>query len=94
MRLSEYEKTAIREVIHSFDPESKIYLFGSRADDRKKGGDIDLLLISKKITNRDKRRIRLGLYDRMGEQKIDIIISDTEESSPFVRIAHEEGVLL
>jgi predicted nucleotidyltransferase len=51
MRLTEGEVSAIKESVHLFDPDAKIYLFGSRADDMKKGGDIDLIIISKRITS-------------------------------------------
>ena len=43
MRLNAKEQSAIKGVLSKFDPEGKVYLFGSRADDEKRGGDIDLL---------------------------------------------------
>lgn len=42
MRLSEIEQQLIRHVLHKTDAQGCIYLFGSRMDDRVKGGDIDL----------------------------------------------------
>ena len=75
------------------DPKAAIYLFGSRVDDSKKGGDIDLLVLSGLLGFSDKRRIKVRLYELMGEQKIDLIITD-DTSKPFVQIALEEGVLL
>lgn len=47
MRLAEYEKTSIRKSFEEFFEEGHIYLFGSRVDDTKRGGDIDLLLGSR-----------------------------------------------
>lgn len=93
MRLKETEITTIKESINKFDREAKVYLFGSRVYDDKKGGDIDLLILSNKIGNKEKRKIRSMLCDSLGEQKIDIIIADNI-SKPFVRIAYEEGVKL
>ena len=46
MRLSEKEKSAILETIREEDPTDEGYLFGSRADDTQRGGDIDLLIRS------------------------------------------------
>ncbi|MFC1596112.1 nucleotidyltransferase domain-containing protein [Candidatus Margulisiibacteriota bacterium] len=93
MRLKDREVTAIKNIILSRDREAKIYLFGSRTDDDKKGGDIDLLIISDKITAPDKRKIKLNLYDQIGEQKIDLLL-EKDLSKSFVKVAINEGVLL
>jgi len=93
MRLTEFEVDAIKECIYQFDPGSKIILFGSRVDDTKKGGDIDLLVLSEKITKSERRRIKINLYDRIGEQKIDMIITP-EITSAFHRIAISDGLQL
>lgn len=94
MRLSEYEIKSIKESVAHFDPNALIYLFGSRADDSKKGGDIDLLILSEKLTSKEKRMIKLDLYDKIGEQKIDIVISKTGVESPFVKLAINGGVII
>ena len=70
-----------------------IYLFGSRVDDQKKGGDIDLLILSQTLMPSDKRAIRGELWQSIGEQKIDLVIAH-DTSEPFVRIALETGVRL
>jgi predicted nucleotidyltransferase len=93
MRITAAERTYIKNVFLELDPEALVYLFGSRADDSKKGGDIDLLVLSNKITENERRKIKLRLYDGLGEQKIDLIIAE-DTSLPFVRIALESGVLL
>ena len=47
MRLKENEIKIIKSVIEEiFGDETKIYIFGSRLDDTKRGGDIDLFLIT------------------------------------------------
>lgn len=93
MRLSQYEIRSIKDVVYSFDSNARIYLFGSRVYDDKRGGDIDLLILSNKLTSKDTRKARLALYDKIGEQKIDVVIAQ-DLSKPFTRIAVEEGVLL
>ena len=93
MRITEIEKETICLSIHEKDSEAKIYLFGSRADDSKKGGDIDLLIISQKITDKDVRKIRWNIIDKIGEQKIDIVLVN-DISKPFTKIAINEGILL
>lgn len=93
MRLSLDQQTSIKKVINNFDSDAKIYLFGSRVDPSKRGGDIDLLVISKTITEKNRREIKLKFYDELGEQKIDLIIADNT-SKPFIKIALEQGILL
>lgn len=79
----------------SIVPEALIYLFGSRVDDHKKGGDIDIMVLSNKGLNwKDKARIRWNFCKRFGEQKLDIISFTFEEESPFKQIVLSEGVRL
>lgn len=93
MRLNEYEIKSIKESVKQFDNNARIYLFGSRVDDNKKGGDIDLLIFSDKLTQKDAIKIKNSLWDKIGEQKIDIlIVKDTFH--PFTRIALKESVRL
>jgi len=93
MRITENEKNVICNAVNIQDTDAKIYLFGSRADDSKKGGDIDLLIISQKLTQKDIRKIRRNIIDKIGEQKIDIILAKNSQK-PFTKIAANEGILL
>jgi predicted nucleotidyltransferase len=93
IRLNESEIKIIKDTIKGFDKNARVYLFGSRTEGDKKGGDIDLLIMSDKLTGDDKSRIKLKLFDKIGEQKIDIIIAG-DKAKPFVRIAMDKGVLL
>lgn len=93
MRLSEFERQAILSAITKLDSQAQVYLFGSRVHPEKRGGDIDLLVMSKILGEKDKRTIRWAICDQIGEQKIDLVIAQ-DTSSPFVRIALTEGVKL
>ena len=93
LRLSEAELSAIRHVVYQADPDARIWLFGSRADDNAKGGDIDLLILSKTLSLKDKRQLKLALYQCIGEQKIDLVIA-ADNTDPFTRIALAEGIRL
>lgn len=93
MRLAKFEIDAIKQSVLGLDPKAKIFLFGSRADDAKKGGDIDLLILSSRLSPADKFKIKVSLFKRLEEQKIDITIAaDTQR--PFVRLALRHGVPL
>jgi predicted nucleotidyltransferase len=93
MRLSEKEKQIIVTAVLSFDPDASIYLFGSRVNDKKRGGDIDLLVLSNKLTYVDKIRIKKYIFSQMDEQKIDIVISSDQYDS-FTKMVKDESVLL
>ena len=93
MRISDKEKSVILEAVRRLDPDADIYLFGSRTDDLKKGGDIDILIFSERLTFEDKLRIKAWLFEKIEEQKIDLVIA-TDNHDPFVRMALDQGVRL
>jgi len=95
MRLTELQKSIIIEAVKSTDPDAQLWLFGSRTDDSKKGGDIDIAVLSEKI-NRDSMlviQVQRYICDGIGEQKIDIVTS-SEGKEAFFRLAVEEGIKL
>lgn len=94
MRLSIGEMNNFRSSTYDIDPDAKLYLFGSRVDDSKKGGDIDLLIISAKISRKDVRTIRLNFFDQFGEQKLDIVVDDGSLKTAFVKMIFEKAILL
>lgn len=78
MRLTMFEITTIqRSAKKIFGDAVKVYLFGSRVDAGKKGGDIDLYLIPENKDNLYEKKIKfLSALDRtLGEQKIDVVIA-------------------
>ena len=95
MRLTRREQKIITEAIHALDQEAQIYLFGSRVDDRSKGGDIDLLVISHNLEFADVLKLRRTILDQIGWQQLDLIIKKHSElKEPFVVEAIETGVKL
>ena len=96
MRLSEREKTAICAAILSLDPQAKTYLYGSRANDNLKGGDIDLIVLSESLTFSDKLSILVQIKQVLGEQKIDLSISSQGKlaANPFISEALKNAVEL
>ena len=94
MRLSAKEIKVLKDTLKSMSDEAKIYLFGSRVDDAKKGGDIDLLVVSNKLTKKDLRKLRIEFFKYFGEQKIDIVLDDGSFSEPFAWMIFKKAVLL
>jgi len=94
VRLSEKEVFTLKKSLFDLDEKASLYLFGSRVDDAKRGGDIDLLIVSKKITGRDIRKIRLDFFKKFGEQKIDIVLDNENNNDPFIQIIKKEAIQL
>lgn len=94
MRLQKNEIENLKQSTYQYDNQAKIYLFGSRVDDNKRGGDIDLLIISKKITRQEIRMIKFSFYDEFGEQQLDILLDDGALNDPFKRMIFKKAVQL
>jgi len=62
-------------------------------DDDAKGGDIDLLVLSKRINLMTKLDILAQLHQKLGERKIDIAVYP-DTTRPFPRMVMQEGVRL
>ena len=94
MRLSQFEiKNIIRINQSVFGSDVKVYLFGSRVDDNKKGGDIDLFIEYDGVDKFEKKIVFLSkLQDIIGEQKIDIIFSSASER--LIEVEGKKGVEL
>ncbi|MEW6095901.1 MAG: nucleotidyltransferase domain-containing protein [bacterium] len=76
-------------------PDAVVYLFGSRVDDKKKGGDIDIMILSdRKISWKEKAKIKWRYFEKFGEQKIDIVSSMFNENNPFKELVLQEGIRL
>ncbi len=102
MRLSQQEIDAIiSSIAPHIKTQAELRLFGSRIDDKARGGDIDLLLVIK--TNHD-RSVMLSakcgmladIKEKIGDQKIDLLIRFEREleSDPFLKIIFPQSVCL
>lgn len=103
MRLNDTEVLGILEAVERHMPEKKgeLRLYGSRVDDNKKGGDIDLLLIMpnlhlKQILVENKHVILGQIKNSIGERKIDLLICQKEDvqQDPFVGLIYPKSIIL
>ena len=94
MRLYQNQIDVLKETLKTLSGNAKLYLFGSRVDDTKRGGDIDLLVVSKELTKKDLRYLRIEFFKHFGEQKIDIILDNGEFKDPFTKHIFQKAVLL
>jgi predicted nucleotidyltransferase len=94
MRLADWEIEAIKKSAKEvFGEDVRVLLFGSRVYDDKKGGDIDLYVITGTPTFEKKSRFWILLQERFGEQKIDIVLSK-DKNRPIEKTALNEGIEL
>ena len=93
MRLQKTEIKILKESICEHDPDAEIYLFGSRANDQAKGGDIDILVLSRRLTFKDKMKIKTRIFKSLEDQLVHLVIA-RDTADPFTRVALQESVPL
>lgn len=80
----------------SFDifDSSNIWIFGSRADIKKRGGDIDIYLETDKHEDILQSKIVFlrEFEKKFGEQKVDLIVNNHTSSKPIFDRAKKEGI--
>ena len=87
MRLTSFEQQSIRDTVRQFLPDAMVYLYGSRVDDAKRGGDIDLMIVNPvPVSRKAVNDIRWRLWEILGEQKIDILGEQESNLSTFARM--------
>lgn len=101
MRLTEEQHTVIRSLVTEvFGARAEVWLFGSRVDDNKRGGDIDLLIETDQVDVNALTRAEISfltkLQMKLGEQKIDVLLDYPSRKThpPIFSIAKKTGVLL
>ncbi len=89
-------ESIIQSFTECFDENDHLWLFGSRVYPEKRGGDIDLYIEvehfdSKKVYDQNSQ-FWILLQDRLGEQKIDIVVRDPNQELLVYKVARQEGV--
>ncbi len=95
MRLSTKYVDVIKKYFKEFFNEGEVYLFGSRVDNSKKGGDIDLYLKPLDHTNLFEKKIKFlaRIKRELGDQKIDVVF-DIDKNRLIEREAMQWGIKL
>ena len=95
MRLTEREQKNIKEAFSRVFKHGTLYLFGSRVDDSKKGGDIDLYVEPREVSSLGKKKVAflVALKQGIGDRKIDVVINRGSERL-IDSVAKSEGVVL
>ena len=94
MRLSRQHRQAIlRVVTETCGPEARVRLFGSRLDDARRGGDVDLLIelpTEPEHVFDLQRRLSVQLLRALDSRPVDVLV--VGPSTPRASV-HEEALL-
>ena len=92
MRISEeLAQKAAAIIARSYGESAKVWLFGSRANDATRGGDVDLFVEASPADLMAAMRCKADLGD-LFDLEVDLIVGDG--SKPIHRIAKQTGVRL
>lgn len=100
MRLTPEQVEAIKATAAEvFGPDAEVWLFGSRADDSRRGGDIDLYVELGRISSEERTRLEAMFWAKLqrllGERKIDVVTHPHGAPvRPIDRQARSSGVRL
>ena len=102
MRLTEHEQQNIVASIGKFVGQhlATLYLYGSRTDDALKGGDIDLVLVTDRPTEKllqpQKYAMLVAIKEKLGERRIDLSVISSEQipNDPFWKNVLPQAVKL
>jgi len=94
-QIQKIKNTAIRV----FGIGTKVFLFGSRIDDQKKGGDIDLYIkpvqdFDEKTVFEYKIRFLSQVKKLIGDRKIDVIVKHRYSNYNFIEDIQQTSLLL
>ena len=92
MRLKPEIKKYTQDTSSILFPDAEVYLFGSRTNEKSRGGDIDLLILSdSKIEKSKIRNFRIGFIKKYGWQKLDLVNFTKDDNSTFKQIILKEA---
>ena len=97
IRLKDEEIEIIKEVaIEIFGEDVKVYIFGSRVDLTKKGGDIDIFIETQKEVSLNQEIDFFAKLELKGiERSVDVLIkAKNRDNKPIFEEAKRTGVLI
>ncbi len=95
MRLSATQQQSILQAARqNFGADAKVWLFGSRLDDARRGGDVDLYVETSQInTLMPALRCKMAIEESL-DLHVDLVVNDHMKNEPIYQIAKNQGVQL
>ncbi len=96
MRITNTEaEQAVSIIRNALGSDATVWLFGSRVDDSKRGGDVDLYAESslEGVLLDETVQAKIALNDLFG-RSVDLVVNNHRKSRPIYQIAREQGVRL
>lgn len=92
MRLTATQIKTIRQITQDyFGVDAAVWLFGSRVDDTRRGGDVDLYVEpTQENTLMSVLRCKIALEDSL-DLHVDLIIREPGKDKPIYRLAKTQG---
>jgi predicted nucleotidyltransferase len=95
MRITQEQARLIREEVRgNLGADARIWLFGSRVDDARRGGDLDLYIeIGGQVALQQRLRCKYRLEEQL-DLHVDLAIKEPGQEKPIFALAKKQGVLL
>jgi len=95
MRLTQTQHQCILQATHqNFGDDANVWLFGSRVDDTRRGGDIDLYVeTAQASTLLSVLRCKIALEESL-DLPVDLVVKEPGKNKPIYQIAKKQGVQL
>ena len=94
MRLSPEQVSVIRETIaREISPDARVWLFGSRTDDARHGGDVDLYVEADSPPLLRELQCKMDLEEAL-DLHVDLIVARSDDARLIGKIAKTKGILL
>ncbi len=95
MRLSPTELNALCAIMGELDPAGSIYLYGSRTDDTRRGGDIDVYLQASRVIDLETRLRTQYRLQQACDTRVDLLVKNPSQPIQAIhQIAVQQGILL
>lgn len=95
MRLTPAQHERILQATHqNFGADAHVWLFGSRVDDARRGGDIDLYVETTQAgTLLPALRCKIALEESL-DLPVDLVVKEPGKNKPIYQIARKQGIRL